>query len=396
MQFINKVAGTYTFVAIQIFSVILLFTLLEFIVRIFTEEITPIDINASTLITDKSQAPFFQTHPFAAFTWIPNARFARQSVNKQGFVSTEDFEFIKHDNEIRIITLGGSSTVGNGNIDQETYPMQLQRMLRNKYPNKIITVINAAAGGYTTIESLGYLNSRLRYYQPDIIIVMHAWNDMYYATKSDEEISKWRDNFNLQAMWNPMASSIKEDPMPAHIQYLSWSQLYLHVMDRVKKRKVENADQIIAIEKKYPHAEKQADGSLQITPLPINATAILTYRNNLMLINDYCLNESISCYSILQPTLVIESSDRNSAKIKQAELMSALYHRFSYDDHIKLFNQMYDANIEVFSENYIIDAREISRSEDNFFDHIHQSPIGTNKLSEMVIEKIKHNEVFQN
>lgn len=394
MKFLNKMAGAYSFFAIQIFSVLLLFISLEFITRVFFEEITPIDINASTLITDATQAPFFQSHPFSAFSWIPNARFARQSVNKQGFVSTEDFDFNKQDDEIRIVTLGGSSTVGNGNIDQETYPMRLQKMLRSEFPHKIITVINAAAGGYTTIESLGYLNSRLRYYKPDLILVMHGWNDMYYSTKSDEDISKWRDNFNLQAMWNPLAPGQIEDPMPAHVQYFSWSQLYLHVLDMVRKRKVDGADQVITIEKQFPRAE-QVGNKINIKFLPINPTAISTYRINLKLINDYCLTESISCYSILQPTLLVEGRDPNSRKMNKAEFTSMLYHGFSPDEHNKLFKQMYDVNIEIFGEN-IIDTSEMSGVEENFFDHIHQSSVGTSVLSEIIFDQIQHNVIFQN
>jgi len=395
VRLINKMAGIYSFVAFQFLSVILLYGSLELIVRFFFEEITPIDINASTLITDSTQAPFFQMHPFAAFTWIPNARFSRQSVNKLGFVSTENFDFNKKADEIRIVALGGSSTVGNGNIDKETYPMRLQEMLRIKFPDKKITVINAAAGGYTTIESLGYLNSRLRYFKPDLILVMHAWNDMYYFTKSDEAISKWRENFNLQAMWNPKVSSEMEDPMPAHVQYFSWSQLYLHIMDWVRRRKVENTDQATVLEKKFPHVKKLDDMTIEIKELPINPTAMSTYRMNLMLINDFCSTESVSCYSILQPTLVAEDSNQSSEKIKQAKHISALYHGFSFDNHINVFNQMYAINIEIFGENNIIDAREMNNSEDNFYDHIHHSPSGTIKLSKLIFDEIQYDVIFR-
>ncbi|MCP4314253.1 MAG: hypothetical protein GY790_23615, partial [Bacteroidetes bacterium] len=218
----NMFARAYVQLSIQTFNVVLILMLMEMCVRIFSTHITPIDINAGTLISDKTQEPYFQEHPFSAFSWIPNARFSRQTVNQDGFVSTRDIPFEKAPDEIRIVTLGGSSTVGNGNLDENTYPRKLESFLQGRFPDKKITVINGAAGGYSTIESLGYLQTRLTYYKPDIILIMHAWNDMYYFARTPRRISEWRKDFNLAAMWNPAAAVEMEDPMPADMQYLSW------------------------------------------------------------------------------------------------------------------------------------------------------------------------------
>ena len=116
---------------------------------------------------------------------------------------------------------------------------------------------------------------------------------------------------------------------------------------------------------------------------------------NLILINDFCLTESVSCYSILQPTLVAENSNQSSKKIKQAKFISSLYHGFSFDNHINIFNQMYAVNMEIFGENNTIDTRKLNGSDEDFFDHIHQSPSGTSKLSKMIFDKIQHDVIFQ-
>ena len=65
--------------------------------------------------------------------------------------------------------------------------------MRTQFPKKNIEFINAALAGYTSFESYGRLWSRLRFYSPDLIIINHGWNEMYYFTENQvEDISKWR------------------------------------------------------------------------------------------------------------------------------------------------------------------------------------------------------------
>ncbi len=389
----NKMANlftrSYVLLSIQTFSVILLLVLVEVCVRLFAAHITPIDINASTLITDKSQEPFFQEHPFAAFTWIPNARFARQTVSKDGFVSTRDIPFDKTPDEIRIVTLGGSSTVGNGNLDEDTYPRKLESFLQNRLPNKKITVINGAAGGYTTIESLGYLQTRLMYYKPDIILIMHAWNDMYYFARTPRRISEWRNNFNLAAMWNPVVALEMEDPMPADIQYLSWSQTYLNIRELVRHSAMfskEGAD--VVLEKRYENVTRQADGQYVVNLNPVTIKAYTTYKRNLQQINNLCVIQGVHCYTIIQPTLIAAGANLKSPKIAKSVQTAVLYHGFDFNTHVEIFSRMYAINREVFGEDYTIDATSMSAREELFIDQIHQNKFGTEMMARIVLERL--------
>ena len=67
------------------------------------------------------------------------------------------------------------------------------KKVENTISKKNIEFINAALAGYTSFESYGRLWSRLRFYSPDLIIINHGWNEMYYFTENQvEDISKWR------------------------------------------------------------------------------------------------------------------------------------------------------------------------------------------------------------
>lgn len=79
----------------------------------------------------------------------------------------------------RIVALGGSTTYGFGiERDENTWPGQLQRFLREDYGYEQVEVINAGVQEYTTWESLVNLEFRLLDLDPDLIIVYHATNDI--------------------------------------------------------------------------------------------------------------------------------------------------------------------------------------------------------------------------
>lgn len=136
--------------------------------------------------------------PFCVYAGRPGKYPGGKTVSAQGFISTPDIALQKPEGCIRIVFLGGSSTAGTGvNLaDEETWPWKVAEQVRRR-SGKCVEFINAAMGG-STYESYGRLWSRLRFYKPDIIVVYHGWNDMYYF--NDEyaaDPTKWRRDFDL-------------------------------------------------------------------------------------------------------------------------------------------------------------------------------------------------------
>lgn len=99
-------------------------------------------------------------------------------VNSLGFRGPE-FNFTKAPGTIRIVTLGGSTTMTIATDNEHTYPRLLEAKLRANYPDKTIEVINAGVGGYTSLSSLLTLAARVLPLQPDVIVVYHAVNDVH-------------------------------------------------------------------------------------------------------------------------------------------------------------------------------------------------------------------------
>ncbi len=100
----------------------------------------------------------------------------KRTSNAQGFRGRE-IELPKPAGRYRIVCLGGSTTYSDTVADDETYPVHLERALRERRPRIDLEVVNAGVPSYTTADSLANLAFRCLDFAPDAIVVYHAAND---------------------------------------------------------------------------------------------------------------------------------------------------------------------------------------------------------------------------
>jgi len=96
--------------------------------------------------------------------------------NSVGFNSREATH-TKPPGTLRIVTLGDSSTFGWGVDTEETYPYQLERLLRERHPDRRIEVVNLGVCGYSSLQGLILLRREGLRYSPDIVILSYGSND---------------------------------------------------------------------------------------------------------------------------------------------------------------------------------------------------------------------------
>ena len=80
-------------------------------------------------------------------------------------------------NHFRILALGDSATYGFGGFDGNSYPRQLEKMLRVRFPGRKIQVLNAGVPGYSSFQGLVYLARHGWDWQPKIVTAMFGAND---------------------------------------------------------------------------------------------------------------------------------------------------------------------------------------------------------------------------
>ncbi len=84
----------------------------------------------------------------------------------------------KPDGVFRIIALGGSTTYGTPVRVDETYPYDLQQILRAGYGYSSVEVLNAGVYGYTSYQTLANLTFRIPELGPDLVIIYDNANDI--------------------------------------------------------------------------------------------------------------------------------------------------------------------------------------------------------------------------
>jgi hypothetical protein len=133
--------------------------------------------------------------------------------------------------ELRILSLGESSSFGIGVDDDETYAAQLERLLGRRLARRV-TVINAGVPAYSSFQSLLWLRHRGTALDPDVVLFYHELNDYLPSSlrdSSNNEIGVLKTDRELHASrlhWT-------------HRTLFAWSALYRfashrHALGRIR------------------------------------------------------------------------------------------------------------------------------------------------------------------
>lgn len=187
---------------------------------------------------DKAIESKYKWHPFTGVTFRPNISFKGSHPNQKtksmifvdryGFLSQgKNFKPEKLANEIRIATIGGSTTANVHLSYEENWPGYLGMLVQDALPDNKITVINAGVPGYDSAQSIGNLALRVMPLKPDVVIIYHAYNDL--------------KAIRANIKFNPDYSHIHHTPFGFHqepnfiIRLLNYSMFYVRTRNQYRK-----------------------------------------------------------------------------------------------------------------------------------------------------------------
>ena len=141
----------------------------------------------------------YESHPHSWYRVRPENEFRvfggrhRVETDAHGFRSPE-VASTKPDNALRIAFLGGSTTFNSeASSNDATVALQTARLLERALPARRVEVLNAGTPGYTTMESLTTLATRLLPLEPDWIVVYHGINDASFRIRGEFRADYWRE-----------------------------------------------------------------------------------------------------------------------------------------------------------------------------------------------------------
>jgi lysophospholipase L1-like esterase len=84
----------------------------------------------------------------------------------------------KPEGELRVVCLGGSTTVNVAARPEENYPRLAETRLRQKFPGRPIVVLEAGGDAFSTAHSVANLSLRLLALEPDVVTLLENVNDL--------------------------------------------------------------------------------------------------------------------------------------------------------------------------------------------------------------------------
>ena len=112
-------------------------------------------------------------------------------INNHG-LRDDDFTTRKPKGTRRVLCLGDSRTFGYLVDQDEAYPSQLERLLRERYPSGRIEVLNAGRPAYSIYQGLRYLELRGLQFEPDVVTVGFGSNGRRFVLRREQaDSAEW-------------------------------------------------------------------------------------------------------------------------------------------------------------------------------------------------------------
>lgn len=181
----------------------------------------------------------YDLNPLRRQVLLPNQQYRLDdvhiSINRFGFRGAAP-PMPKPDGVTRIVTLGGSSVFDHHLSEGESWPERLGPLLALDGITPAES-FNCGIPGYSSRESLAFYIDKIRYLEPDYVLLYHGWNDLkyvvafrdgvdadafFYATdyhdhnKMFKSGRPWRNWYALQAMYRDWrdAGAVQENIVP--------------------------------------------------------------------------------------------------------------------------------------------------------------------------------------
>ena len=276
--------------------------------------------------------------------------------------STQQATIPKEKSTYRIICLGGSTTAGKGAAN---YPAFLESLLRKRYPEKNIEVLNAGKHFYNSQSSIIQYLFYLKEFEPDLLIFFHGFNDIMSSFTSGQMASApFRRDYGH--FYGPLG----------RLRYPVLFEIYLGSF----------------FFSDFTAPKPQAVPFSNFQSLP-------SYRRNLETIIDLARRDNISLILSNQAHRLSEKNDtpRDALGLTHHCLIDETHYadEKSWYMAMELFNKTALETAESFGVPVVDQATFFKGKQDLFTDCVHMSPEGTTNKAKLFFEKIVDLELLE-
>lgn len=302
-----------------------------------------------------------QIHPFDPFLQINPPLF---TISKE-----------KEPNEYRILTLGGSTTANLDLPEDKRYPALLQKLLALKYPHLKITVMNGGRDWFTTKHSLIHYTTYCRDFKPDLVIIMHAINDLVRSFSAQTAIGDYNELYSHY--YGPSINGAR----PPTFEKILWGEIRFWFTHTPLLNYFFDVH-------KYGQIGEGSDVGLD------KFKSIQPFERNLRALADYIKSDGAKCVIVSQPFLY-----KREMTVEEKDVLEFAFHfctekNGSHPNHTSMLEAMNKFNstaqkVAQSSNVFFVDAeKEIPKTLDYFRDDVHYTIKGAAVMAHAIAEAI--------
>ena len=300
-------------------------------------------------------------------------QFTSYTINSMGFRGSE-FNFKKKNNTTRIITFGGSTTIGLESPDNKTYPYLLEQKLnQSQIGNFEVFNMGLPSKSLNFIKNL-FLTEAYKY-DPDVIIIYSNRNSIMYDGGSTE----------------PFFDKIKNQKI-IQINYFLQENIMTYRLLYKFLKKIKNLN----LKSEYLFSPFNNKG--------ISYEYLINgYKNSLIEIINFSKSKEIKTILVKQayyfePNIIDEInkfSNEELIKLYKEKFFIKKYNLSEEDNFWIIFGSILNKNLDFFInyDNVIIvdPIKNLLTSKQNFTDYLHLTPEGNTILANEIFSSIINN-----
>jgi len=170
-------------IRILIISLFIFFFIIEIILRLVGVHRTPYEKLRGSYKSHYiiKGSPWYCIYPRNYHCFFKYPEFIQERTSNNEGLADKYYPQEKNTGEYRIISIGDSFTEGFGTSADSSWPKVLEKNLRNRCNNQLITVINAGHSGSDPFFEYVLLRDKLMKYNPDLVLMAVNQTDIYDA-----------------------------------------------------------------------------------------------------------------------------------------------------------------------------------------------------------------------
>lgn len=165
---------------------ILVFNLGLFLIAVLVS----LEVTDRFIEKQKGVALVYDFHALRRQTLLPNQEYqsndVRFSINEHGMRGCAP-DVPKPPGVCRVVVMGGSAVFDHLLSEGESWPERIGASLSEADLGQVES-FNAGVPGFGTRETLAYYHDKIRFFEPDLVLLYQGWNDVKYMVPFEHQV----------------------------------------------------------------------------------------------------------------------------------------------------------------------------------------------------------------